>query len=161
MADKEISDEERTQAKDIFAKIRLYRREFEQKSKSVSCRKSSWKGKFAGKASKAQFLARIYSEKVGDKMKVTDEDVAHISHSIQNLIEGKKGKGAGILDRAKANGADFAALANEFTKIRETRDLMVRSGRPLQRVPKGRMVPAFEAAALALIRVRLLRISRN
>lgn len=152
MKDKEISDEEKTQARDIFAKIRIYRSEFEQKSKS-----GELSGDFVEKVNlqvklqQAQFLARLYSEKIADKAKVTDEDIAkYISEHPELDPKEKRAKAQGILERAKA-GEDFAALANEFTQDPGNKGADgVAQGGLYPDVPRGRMVAPFEAAALAL-----------
>jgi len=41
MAEKEITDEEKTQAKDIFAKIRIYRNEFDENPGPERCQRTS------------------------------------------------------------------------------------------------------------------------
>jgi parvulin-like peptidyl-prolyl isomerase len=103
------------------------------------------------KLQQAQFLARLYSEKVAEKLKVTDEEIEkYIAEHPEIDPAQKRVKAQEILDRAKA-GEDFAALANQFSEDPGNKAV---DGAPqggiYKDVPKGRMVAAFEAAALAL-----------
>ncbi|QQS32543.1 MAG: peptidylprolyl isomerase [Acidobacteriota bacterium] len=152
MADREISEEERTQAREMFAKSRVYRNEFDRKAAA-----GELNAEFVAKTNlqvrlqQAQFLARLYSQTLTDKMKVTDEEVnAYIAANPQFDPAEKRNKANEILQRAKA-GEDFAALANEFTtdpgnKGPDGKD----NGGLYADVPKGRMVAPFEEAALSL-----------
>lgn len=152
MKDREISDEERTQAKDIFAKTRIYRAEYLQKMNAGELAPEFiTKANLQVKLQQAQYLARLYSEKRADTDKVTDEDVAkYISEHPELSPDAKRAQAQQILDRAKA-GEDFAALANEFTQDPGNKGP---DGTPqggiYKDVPKGRMVVPFENAALAL-----------
>ncbi|MFM9903262.1 MAG: peptidylprolyl isomerase [Pyrinomonadaceae bacterium] len=152
MKDREISEEEKTQARDIFAKIRIYKNEYNQKLAAGTLTKDFIdRTNLQVKLQQAQFLARLFSEKVTDKTKVTDEEVAQYITAHPELDPAqKKATAQGILDRAKA-GEDFAALANEFSQDPGNKGP---DGAPqggiYKDVPKGRMVAPFEAAALAL-----------
>ncbi|MEJ7624540.1 MAG: peptidylprolyl isomerase [Pyrinomonadaceae bacterium] len=152
MKDREISEEERTQAKDIFAKIRLYKREYEQKVKSGELGKEFVdKANLQVKLQQAQFLARLYAEKLADTAKVSDEEVAkYIAEHPELDPATKKAEAQKILDRAIA-GEDFAALANEFSQDPGNKGT---DGTPqggiYKDIGKGRMVAPFEEAALAL-----------
>ncbi len=152
MKEKEISDDERKQARELFAKTRIYRAEFEHKVSSGELTKQfAEKANLQVKLQQAQFLARLFSPKAQEQTKVTDEEVAKYitDHPELNPVE-KKNKAQEILNRAK-NGDDFAALANEFSEDPGNKGV---DGAPqgglYKDVPKSRMVPAFEAAALAL-----------
>lgn len=151
-AAREVSDEEKNQAKDIFAKIRIYRNEYERRAAAGELDKAFIdKVNLQVKLQQAQFLAREYSEKVSKQMEVTDAEVdAYIKANPDIDPEQKRAKAQGILERAKA-GEDFAALANEFSEDPGNKGS---DGAPqggiYKDTPKGRMVPAFEAAALAL-----------
>jgi parvulin-like peptidyl-prolyl isomerase len=153
MKDREISEEEKTQAKDIFAKIEIYEQEYEDKVDAGQISKELQdKINLQIKLQQAQFLARIYSDKMAEKVKVTDEDVAKYIAEHPELDTGaKKAKADEILNRAKA-GEDFAALANEFSEDPGNTDPQTKQkkGGLYADTPKGRMVPAFEQAALAL-----------
>ena len=149
MKDREISDEEKTQARDIFAKIRIYKAEYEQKSNAGELSADFIdKANLQVKLQQAQFLARLYSEKVTDQTKVTDEDIAkYIAEHPELDPAQKKAKAQGILDRAKA-GEDFAAFANEFTEDPGNKGADgVAQGGLYKDVPKGRMVAPFEAGS--------------
>lgn len=151
-ANREISEEERTQARDIFAKIRIYKAEYDQKVKSGELSKEFVdKANLQVKLQQAQFLARLYSEKAAEQTKVTDEEVDQYIAAHPELDPSQKRvKAQGILERAKA-GEDFAALANEFSEDPGNKgpDGSMQGGM-YKDVPKGRMVAPFEAAALAL-----------
>ena len=153
MKDREISEEEKTQAKEIFAKIEIYNQEYEDKVAAGELPKEFQdKVNLQVKLQQAQYLARIYSEKMTEKVKVSDEDVAkYIADHPEYDTSAKKTKADEILARAK-NGEDFAALANEFSEDPGNTDPQSnqKKGGLYADTPKGRMVPAFEAAALAL-----------
>lgn len=151
MEDKEISEEERTAARDVFAKIRIYENEFEQKAKAGELDKAFVdKAYLQVKLQQAQFLARLYSQKVADQMKVSEEEVdRYIAENPEFDTAPKRAKAQEILDRAKA-GEDFATLANEFSEDPGNKGP---DGQPqggiYKDVPKGQMVAPFEQAALA------------
>lgn len=152
MKDREISEEEKTQARDVFAKIRIYKAEYDQKSAAGELSKEFVdRANLQVKLQKAQFLARLYSQKITEKTKVTDEEVAkYVSEHPELDPAQKRVKAQGILDRAKA-GEDFAALANEFSEDPGNKGPDgAGQGGIYKDVAKGRMVAPFEAAALAL-----------
>lgn len=152
MKDREISEEERTQARDIFAKIRIYKAEYDQKSAAGELPKEFIdKANLQVKLQQAQFLARLYSEKATENMKVTDEEIdKYIAEHPELDPAQKRIKAQGILDRAKA-GEDFAALADEFSEDPGNKGPDGNGqGGQYKDVPKGRMVAPFEAAALGL-----------
>ncbi len=152
MKDREISEEERTQARDVFAKIRIYNKEYEQKLAAGELDKAFIdKANLQVKLQQAQFLARLYSEKVAEQLKATDEEIdKYIAEHPEIDPAQKRAKAQGILDRAKA-GEDFAVLANEFSEDPGNKGPSGESqGGIYKDTPKGRMIPEFEAAALAL-----------
>jgi parvulin-like peptidyl-prolyl isomerase len=152
MKDRQITDEERTQARDVFAKIRIYRNEYEQKVASGELDKAFVdKANLQVKLQQAQFLARLYSEKAADKLKATDEEIdKYIADHPEIDPAQKKAKAQAVLDRAKA-GEDFVALANEFSEDPGNKGAKGEpQGGAYKDVPKGRMIAGFEAAALAL-----------
>ena len=152
MKDREISEDEKKQARDIFAKTRIYKAEYLQKAQSGELPKEFVdKANLQVKLQQAQFLAKLYSEKMADQAKVTDEEItAYIAAHPELDPAQKKAKAQGILDRAKA-GEDFAALANEFSEDPGNKGPDgVGQGGIYKDVPKGRMVAPFEAAALVL-----------
>ncbi len=153
MKDREISEDEKTQARDVFAKIRIYYKEYSDKLAAGQIPKELVdRINLQVKLQKAQFLARIYSDKVADKLKVTDEEVdAYIKAHPEYSPEVKRQKATEILNRAKA-GEDFATLANQNTDDPGNKDPKTgeMQGGLYADTTKGKMMPEFEAAALAL-----------
>lgn len=153
MADRQPSEEEIAQAKDYFAKIKIYQKEAEDKMASGELGEDfKVKADLQMKLQQAQLLARIYAQKVlTKKTEVTDADVdKYIAEHPELSPEAKKKQAEDILNRAKA-GEDFAKLADEFSQDpgNKTPDGKTNGGLYAD-VPKGRMMPEFEAAALAL-----------
>ena len=152
MADRQISDEEKTQAREIFAKTRIYRNEYEQKAADGQLDADFVKKtNLQVKLQQAQFLARLYSDKAADQLKVTDEDIDKYIQEHPELDPSKKKEQAQeVLDRAKG-GEDFAALANQYSTDPGNKGP---DGQPkgglYEDVSKGQFVPSFEKAALAL-----------
>lgn len=159
MKDREITEEEKTQAKDFFAKIQIYEKEAlseMSKSRDTPEEKEKWKNfkdttELQVKLQQAQFLAGLASKKLTDKMKVTDEDITkYISEHPELDTKDKKAKAEEILARAKG-GEDFAVLANQFSEDPGNKDAKgVPQGGLYKDITKGKMVAPFEAAALAL-----------
>lgn len=152
MADREISDEEREQAKDIFAKVRIYRAEYLQKASTGEVSQELQdRVRLQTKLQQAQFLAGLYSKKAADDLKVSDEDVAkYIAEHPELSPDDKKAKATEILNRAKG-GEDFGKLADEFTEDPGNKGPDGKGkGGLYDKVPKGRMVAPFEEAALKL-----------
>ncbi len=152
MKDREVTAEEKTQARDIFAKIRIYRAEFDQKSSDGTLSADFIaRANLQVKLQQAQFLARLYSDKATEQTKVTDEDIAAYIVAHPELDPAiKKAKAQEILNRAKT-GEDFAALADEFSQDPGNKGPDGKGQGGLYKdVPKGRMVAPFEQAALAL-----------
>ncbi len=153
MADRQISDDEKKQARDIFAKIRIYYAEYKDKlaagqiSKDLSDRIA-----LQVKLQKAQYLARLFADTVADKLKVTDDEVdKYIAEHKEFDPAVKRQKAQDILTRAKA-GEDFATLANQNSDDPGNKDPKTGElkGGAYTDVRKGQMMPAFEQAALSL-----------
>lgn len=150
--EREITEEEKTQAREFFAKIEIYQDEYEEKAAAGELDKTFQdKVNLQVKLQQAQFLARQYSETLAEKIKVTDEEVAkYIAEHPEFNSDETRAKAQEILNRAKA-GEDFAALADEFT---EDPGNMGPDGKKqggiYKDITKGKMVPPFEQAALAL-----------
>jgi parvulin-like peptidyl-prolyl isomerase len=147
MADREITEEERTQAREFFAKIQMYVDEFEKKAKSGELPKEFVdKVNLQVKLQQAQFLARLYSEKMAEKAKVTDEEVAkYIAEHPELDPSAKRAKAEEVLNRAKG-GEDFAALAKEFSTDPGSKD----KGGLYENIRLGQMVKPFEDAAMSV-----------
>jgi hypothetical protein len=145
--DREPSEDEMKQAREYYAKTRIYAEEAESKRKDMSP-EFNRKIDLSVKLQQAQYLSRLYAEKVlVEKTKVTDEDVEKYlaDHPELAVSPDIKAKAEGVLQRIK-NGEDFAALAKEFSEDPGSKD----KGGLYENVPQGQMVPEFEQAALAL-----------
>lgn len=148
----EVTDDERKEARDFFAKIKIYQKEYEDKAKAGQLDKDFIDTvNLQVKLQQAQFLAGVYSKEVADKIKATDKDIAdYISQHPELDPKDKKAKAEEILQRAK-NGEDFATLANENSEDPGNKDP---KGNPqgglYTNVQQGRMVKPFEDAALSL-----------
>jgi parvulin-like peptidyl-prolyl isomerase len=152
MANREISEDEKKQAREYFAKVQIYKKEYDDKAAAGQLDKELQdRVNLQVKLQQAQFLARLYSEKMADQAKVSDEEIAqYISQHPELDPSQKKAKAQQILDRAK-NGEDFAKLANEFTEDPGNKSPKGElQGGLYKDVRKGQMVPPFEQAALAL-----------
>ena len=148
----ELTDEERQQARDFFAKIKIYQKEYEDKAKAKQLDQDFIDTvNLQVKLQQAQFLAGAYSKTVSEKIKATDKDIAdYIAQHPELDPKEKRAKAEQILQRAK-NGEDFATLANENSEDPGNKNP---KGEPqgglYTNVQKGRMVKPFEDAALSL-----------
>lgn len=152
MKDRELTDEEIQSAREYFAKMQIYVEEFEAKAHSGELPKEFVdKVYIQVKLQQAQFLAKAISDKLAERNKVTDEDVdKYIEEHPEFSKAPKKAKAEEILQKALA-GEDFAALANEFSEDPGNKAGDDNGNGGLYKdVTKGRMVPPFEEAALAL-----------
>ncbi len=148
--DSQPTDEEKTQMKQEFAKIKIY--ETEAKAKAASGELGAdfaKKVQLQSKLQQAQFLSRMYSTDVlAKKAEVTDADIQKYiaEHPELNTTETKKAKATEVLQKLK-NGEDFAALAKEFSDDPGSKD----KGGLYENVMEGSGFDKdFEAAALAL-----------
>jgi hypothetical protein len=98
------------------------------------------------KLQQAQFLARLYAEKVPEKVKPTEEEInKYIAEHPELDPAAKKTKAEEILTRVKA-GEDFAALAKEFSDDPGSKE----KGGQYENVRLGQMVKPFEDAAMSV-----------
>ena len=144
--DRQISKDEIEQAKQYFAKTRIYYTESQKKADSLS--KEFWdKTAISVKLQKASFLSRIYSEKVlREKAKVTDAEIQnYIAAHPEYDTKVQKAKAYKILQRIEA-GENFAKLAKEFSEDPASKD----KGGLYQKVNAGQFMLEFEKAALSL-----------
>ncbi len=144
--DKTLTEDELKQAKDDYAKIKIYEAEANAKRNELG-EEFNRNLELQIKLQQAQFLASRYASKnLVEKVKVTDEDVKQyiVEHPEYSTTE-KRATAEQILSRAKA-GEDFAKLADEVSQDPGTKG----KGGLYEAVTKGKMVPAFEQAALAL-----------
>lgn len=152
--DREITEEERAQAKEFYAKVMIYVDEYNDKlAKGEIDPTLAKKIALQVRLQQAQYLARIYSEEVAKKIEVTDEDVAkYIAEHPEFDTSAKRAKAEEILARAKA-GEDFAALANEFSEDPGNGaggEGSEKRGGLYEKITLGQMVKPFEDAAMAL-----------
>lgn len=149
--DKELGEEEIKQAKDDFAKIKIYEEEAKEKAGELG-EEFKREVDLQVKLQQAQFLAGLYADKIlKEKVKVNDEDVKkYIAEHPEFDPKEKRAQAEQILSRAKA-GEDFTKLANEFSQDPGNKNPKGElQGGLYKDVPKGQMVPAFEQAALGL-----------
>lgn len=142
-----LKEEETQQAKDYFAKTRIYAEEAKEKSKELG-EEFNRKLELMIKLQQAQYLSRLYAkDKLVEKTKVSDAEIDKYLKENPELAPSaeKKAKAEEVLRRAKA-GEDFAALAKEFSEDPGSKD----KGGLYENVPLGQMTPEFEKAALAL-----------
>ena len=144
--DKTLTEDEVKQAKDDYAKIKIYEAEANAKRNELG-EEFNRNLELQIKLQQAQFLASRYANKtLVEKVKVTDEDVKqYIAEHPEYSTTEKRANAEQILSRAKA-GEDFAKLADELSQDPGTKG----KGGLYEAVTKGKMVPAFEQAALAL-----------
>ena len=147
MKDREISEEETQQAREFFAKITLYNEEYAKKAAAGELSKEFQdKVELQAKLQQAQFLARLYAEKVPEKVKPTEEEInKYIAEHPELDPAAKKTKAEEILNRVKA-GEDFAALAKEFSDDPGSKE----NGGQYENIRMGQMVKPFEDAAMSV-----------
>lgn len=149
-ADKPVSEDLIRQAKDVYAKIRIYEKEAEEKGPALGDEYQR-KADISVRLQQSQYLSGIYSKTViAEKTKVFEADIDAYLNEHPELIGEKKTRANEILQMARS-GKDFAALANRFTDDPGNKDA---EGRPqggiYTDITRGKMVVPFEQAALAL-----------
>ncbi len=145
--DKELEEEEIKQAKDDFAKVKIYEEEAVAKHGELG-EEFSRELELQVKLQQAQFLATTYAQKtLVEKIKVSDEDVKnYIASHPEFDTKDKRAKAEQVLSRAKA-GEDFAKLAQEFTEDPGSKD---KGGLYENVAINSGFDKNFESAALAL-----------
>lgn len=146
--EREPSEEEVKQAREYFAKTRIYAEEAEQKMNTLSADFKK-KVELSVKLQQAQYLSRLYATKVlAKKTEVTDDDVQKYvaAHPELDTAASKKAKAQETLDKIK-NGGDFAALAKELSDDPGSKD---KGGLYEDVQVGGGFDKSFEGAALAL-----------
>lgn len=152
MSDRELTDEEKQQARDFYAKVRIYQAQYNDDMRA---------GRFSAdfqkkielqvKLQQAQFLARLMSERMSEKTKATDAEVAaYIAAHSELDTSAKRAKALAVLKRAHAS-EDFAKLANEFSE--DAGNIGAggkKNGGLYKNVKHGTMLAPFEIAALKL-----------
>ncbi|REJ77598.1 MAG: hypothetical protein DWQ47_14600 [Acidobacteria bacterium] len=156
-ADQEPSDEDIKQARDAFAKTRIYYEEAKDKIASIGsmpeAEAKEWEEfekefELQAKLQQAQFLVQTYvQEKLSKQLQVTDEEVKKYieEHPEITQDEEKKKKAQEVLQKVN-EGGDFAELAKEFSEDPGSKD----NGGLYENIAKGQFAPEFEEAALKL-----------
>ena len=150
MKDRVPTAEETEQAREVYGKIHIYADEYAKRAAAMPL---SLRQKVAlqVKLQQAQFLARLYSERLAPLVAASDLDIAsYLAQRPELDSAAKRTTAEKILARAK-KGEDFAKLANEFSEDPGNRNEQDEPQGGLYRnVKKGMMVEPFERAALAL-----------
>jgi parvulin-like peptidyl-prolyl isomerase len=147
-----ITGDERSQARDVFAKVRITSDDYETaKRKGLLGRGFIDRVNFKIKLQQAQFLAGAYLRVNGKKFSATESDIAAYFATHPEISPVKKRAAAQqILERAKS-GEDFAVLADRYSDDPGNIGKGgTRNGGAYVDVPLGMMVRPFENAALAL-----------
>jgi peptidyl-prolyl cis-trans isomerase C len=144
--DKELTEDEIKQAKDDYAKIRIYEAEAKAKAGELG-EEFNRELELQIKLQQSQFLASQYAQKtLTEKVKVSDEEVqAYIAAHPEFSPAEKKAKAEATLKRVQG-GEDFAKVADEISEDPGTKG----KGGLYKDVSIGKMMPSFEQAALAL-----------
>ncbi len=145
--DKELEEEQIKQAKDDFAKVKIYEEEATAKRSELG-EEFSRELELQVGLQQAQFLATTYAQKtLVEKIKVSDEDVKnYIASHPEFDTKDKRAKAEQVLSRAKA-GEDFGKLAQEFSEDPGSKD----KGGLYEKVAiNSGFDKNFESAALAL-----------
>ncbi|MEO8573503.1 MAG: peptidylprolyl isomerase [Pyrinomonadaceae bacterium] len=145
MAGRVITDDEKKEAKTLFAKIKI-----SEKAAAVLGEPFRSAAELKVRMQQAQYLARLASESLANEISVSNAEVAeYIAEHPELDTSVKKVTAEKLLARAKA-GEDFAKLADEFTQDPGNDREGKKNGGLYADVPVGVMVPSFEKAALAL-----------
>ncbi|MEP6946213.1 MAG: peptidylprolyl isomerase [Acidobacteriota bacterium] len=148
-AQQAVSPEERAEVRLQFARISILSHEGDLKAAALDPGFAARVG-LNVKLQRAQFLARLATEHLGETTAATDPEIDQFILSHPELdMASRKTKAESVLKRALA-GEDFATLANTFTD--DPGNLM--DGKPqgglYADVQKGKMIPEFEKTALGL-----------
>lgn len=152
MADRELSEDEKKQAREFYAKIQIYDQEYKKKLSNGEIPKEVQdKINLQIKLQQASFLAKLYTEKLADKAKVTDEEIAkYLAEHPEIDPAAKRAKAEEILNRVKG-GEDFAKLANELSEDPGNEGGPDgKRGGLYENIRMGQMVKPFEEGALAV-----------
>lgn len=145
-ADKKLTDAEIKQAKDIYAKIKIYDEEYAAKKDQLGVSVNR-EVELQTELQQAQFLANRYAKNtLTPKAAVSDAEInEYIANHPEYSSKEKKNKAEQILSRVKA-GEDFAKLAKEFSDDPGSKN----TGGLYENVRQEQFEPTFESAALAL-----------
>lgn len=146
----DIGSEEQEQAKEAYAKTRMTADGY-LKAKATLDPSFVREVELQVVLQQSQFLARQLSEVIADDGAVTDADIAaYIAAHPEFDTSAKRELATKLLGLAMA-GEDFAKLADQYSNDPGNIGPGGRKNGGLYRdIPKGRMLPAFEDAALSL-----------
>ena len=145
--DREISEDERKQAREYYAKTRLSAAEANDKINQLGA-EFKRKVDLQIKVQQAQTLSQIYQNTVlSKKLEVSDADVEQYIAAHPEIDDSatKKAKAEEVLQKAKSGG-DFAKLAEEYSEDPGSKS----KGGLYENIVEGSFVPEFEQAAFAL-----------
>ncbi len=151
----EMNPEQLKQMRDAFARFSIYEKEAKEKLASIASmdeeERKVWeefehKVELQTKLQQAQLLAQVYArEKLVPKLEVKEEEIEKYIADHPELIKEKQDKAEEILKKVQ-DGEDFAKLAKENSDDPGSKE----KGGLYEDVPKGQMVPEFEAAIAKL-----------
>jgi len=144
-----ITPDEKQQAREFFAKVSISEAAYAREQATLGL-PAKRKLELQAALQQAQFLARLYSQKIADKVSVEEDEVESYITQHPELDSATRTKALDILRRAKS-GESFSALADSFTDDPgNTTPDGKKQGGLYSDVPKGRMIKVFEDSALSL-----------
>ena len=153
-ADREPTEEEKKQAREVFAKIKISEAEYIRSAALKPALRS--RAELQARLQQAQFLARIAIEKLVPDLTASDAEIDKYIAAHPELDGSRQRELAlKLLERAKA-GEDFAGLADQYTEDPGNNGTDgTKQGGLYSGIKKGVFVPPFEKAALSLEAGRL------
>ena len=147
--DRELTEDEKQQAREMFAKIKISEGEYLRST--VPGSRVRARSELQARLQQAQFLAQIATDAIASELVVSDAELdRYIAGHPEFDTSKKRELATTLLDRAKA-GEDFAALADRYTDDPgNSGDDGVKHGGLYSGIAKGVFVPPFETAALSL-----------
>jgi parvulin-like peptidyl-prolyl isomerase len=143
------TDEEKQQAREFFAKIKISEAEYLRRP-AVAMKVGARVG-LQTRLQQARFLGMLVMEKISASVAVTDAEIdAYIAGHPELDVSRKRELATKLLERAKT-GEDLAALANQYTEDPGNNGANgAKRGGLYSGIRKGVFVPPFENAALSL-----------
>ena len=144
-----ITDEEKEQAREFFARVQIYANEYERNAATMGASFRE-KTELQVRLQQAQFLAKRVSDKSAPDTDASEAEIdAYVRSHPEIDPEAKRKRAERVLLLAKG-GEDFALLADEYSEDPGNKDSKGKlHGGLYVNVPKGQFLEAFEKAALA------------